>query len=254
MSSRTAGSLIQLGKELRTQRPGITLGFGRNDSDSDHDFYSVRDAKGYGVVRAVDIMGAGADYDRLAANLAAKLGKHPAMGHGAYVIHKQKIISTDRLGEGWRGMEDRGTATANHFDHVHVSVASAQGGYDYKGKWGALFGGSGTGAAPTPGDPSADLVSTTATNDNVPTSAVAAHDAANGGNGGAQPAADKGDGSDSVFGLPDVKELVAIGAALGLGVVLVVVGAARVAKPTTDAISKDAQSAALTVATRGAVK
>jgi hypothetical protein len=34
-----------------------------------------------------------------------------------YVIYRQRI----NLGEGWRGMEDRGSITQNHFDHVHVS-------------------------------------------------------------------------------------------------------------------------------------
>ena len=39
-----------------------------------------------------------------------------------YVIHAQQIWSVDRSGEGWRYMEDRGSTTANHYDHVHVSV------------------------------------------------------------------------------------------------------------------------------------
>lgn len=38
------------------------------------------------------------------------------------VIYAQKIWTVQRSGEGWRGMSDRGSATANHFDHVHVSV------------------------------------------------------------------------------------------------------------------------------------
>ena len=33
-----------------------------------------------------------------------------------------------RSGEGWRGMSDRGNATANHFDHVHISVYGNSGG------------------------------------------------------------------------------------------------------------------------------
>ncbi|MDR6172802.1 uncharacterized protein YraI [Nocardioides zeae] len=39
-----------------------------------------------------------------------------------YVIYEQKIWSVDRSSEGWRPMEDRGSDTANHYDHVHVSV------------------------------------------------------------------------------------------------------------------------------------
>ena len=37
------------------------------------------------------------------------------------VIHAQKIWTTQRAGDGWRGMSDRGSATANHYDHVHLS-------------------------------------------------------------------------------------------------------------------------------------
>ncbi|GLZ03133.1 hypothetical protein Acsp03_06000 [Actinomadura sp. NBRC 104412] len=38
-----------------------------------------------------------------------------------YVIWKQRIWDT-RTSGGWRAMEDRGSITQNHFDHVHVSV------------------------------------------------------------------------------------------------------------------------------------
>ncbi len=40
----------------------------------------------------------------------------------SYLIYSQQIWSVERSGEGWRGMEDRGSTTANHYDHVHVSV------------------------------------------------------------------------------------------------------------------------------------
>ncbi|TDC45261.1 hypothetical protein E1281_30960 [Actinomadura sp. KC345] len=38
-----------------------------------------------------------------------------------YIIWKQRIYDF-RGGGGWDSMEDRGSITANHFDHVHVSV------------------------------------------------------------------------------------------------------------------------------------
>lgn len=38
------------------------------------------------------------------------------------VIFNQQIWTTQRSSEGWRSMEDRGSPTANHMDHVHVSV------------------------------------------------------------------------------------------------------------------------------------
>lgn len=40
----------------------------------------------------------------------------------SYVIHARNIWSVQRAAEGWRGMEDRGSTTANHFDHVHVTT------------------------------------------------------------------------------------------------------------------------------------
>lgn len=38
-----------------------------------------------------------------------------------YVIWDQKIWNVDRAAEGWRPMPDRGSETANHLDHNHVS-------------------------------------------------------------------------------------------------------------------------------------
>ena len=39
-----------------------------------------------------------------------------------YIIWQQRIWSTNRTGEGWRPMADRGSATQNHRDHVHINV------------------------------------------------------------------------------------------------------------------------------------
>jgi hypothetical protein len=38
------------------------------------------------------------------------------------VIYSQRIWTVQRGSEGWRSMSDRGSRTANHYDHVHVSV------------------------------------------------------------------------------------------------------------------------------------
>ncbi len=38
------------------------------------------------------------------------------------VIHAQQIWTVQRSSEGWRWMADRGSATANHYDHVHILV------------------------------------------------------------------------------------------------------------------------------------
>lgn len=40
----------------------------------------------------------------------------------SYVIYSQHIWSVERSGEGWRPMSDRGSTTANHYDHVHVTT------------------------------------------------------------------------------------------------------------------------------------
>ena len=41
----------------------------------------------------------------------------------AGIIWSQRIWTLQRSNEGWRPMEDRGSATANHYDHVHVLVS-----------------------------------------------------------------------------------------------------------------------------------
>jgi hypothetical protein len=38
------------------------------------------------------------------------------------VIWRQRIWTQERAAEGWRPMADRGSVTANHYDHVHSSV------------------------------------------------------------------------------------------------------------------------------------
>lgn len=44
------------------------------------------------------------------------------------VIWSQQIWTVERADDGWRWMEDRGSATANHYDHVHVTVYGNAGG------------------------------------------------------------------------------------------------------------------------------
>lgn len=68
--------------------------------------------------KAVDIMISGAegwDVANFVRANASSLGV-------SYVIYSQRIWSVQRSGEGWRSMEDRGSITANHYDHVHVST------------------------------------------------------------------------------------------------------------------------------------
>ena len=67
---------------------------------------------------AIDIMVSGARGQQVADFVRAN---YSALGVN-YVIHAQHIWSVDRSAEGWRWMEDRGSITANHYDHVHVTT------------------------------------------------------------------------------------------------------------------------------------
>lgn len=73
------------------------------------------DAGDHGSGNAVDIMCDTGNGDAIADFLLA----HAAEFNINYVIWKQRIAYP---GGGWSFMEDRGSATANHYDHVHVSV------------------------------------------------------------------------------------------------------------------------------------
>jgi hypothetical protein len=72
----------------------------------------------HGEGRAIDIMTSGATGWEIAEFLRANSS---ALGI-EYLIYSQKIWSVERSGEGWRAMSDRGSTTANHYDHVHVTV------------------------------------------------------------------------------------------------------------------------------------
>jgi uncharacterized protein YgiM (DUF1202 family) len=67
--------------------------------------------------RALDVMVSGA-----AGQEVANWARANASALGiTEVIHAQRIWTTQLAGDGWRGMSDRGSATANHYDHVHLS-------------------------------------------------------------------------------------------------------------------------------------
>ncbi len=72
----------------------------------------------HGQGRAIDIMTTGETGWAVANFLRAN---YSALGI-EYIIFSQNIWSVERGGEGWRGMSDRGSTTANHYDHVHVTV------------------------------------------------------------------------------------------------------------------------------------
>lgn len=59
--------------------------------------------------------------------IAAFAMKHAAELGVSEVIYRQRIWTVQRAGEGWRPMSDRGSPTANHMDHVHVTTYGSSG-------------------------------------------------------------------------------------------------------------------------------
>jgi hypothetical protein len=76
------------------------------------------DSGEHGQGLALDIMVSGATGDQIAEFVRANSG---ALGVSE-VLWAQQIWTVERGSEGWRPLEDRGSATANHYDHVHVTV------------------------------------------------------------------------------------------------------------------------------------
>jgi len=69
--------------------------------------------------QAIDFMVPNADVGQ---KLADYLYAHRAELDLFDIIWSQTIWTTERASEGFRSMEDRGSPTANHFDHVHIMV------------------------------------------------------------------------------------------------------------------------------------
>jgi hypothetical protein len=69
--------------------------------------------------RALDIMNSDV---ALGNEIADYLRAHASELDIFDVIWRQRIWTSQRAGDGWRSMPNRGSATANHMDHVHVAV------------------------------------------------------------------------------------------------------------------------------------
>lgn len=89
-----------------------------------HNFPQITSYGGYaprgehGGGQAIDIMVS----DDTGTQIAEFLRAHAAELNLYDIIWRQRIWTQERSGEGWRYMSDRGSATANHYDHVHVMV------------------------------------------------------------------------------------------------------------------------------------
>lgn len=133
MTWRAAYSLNVLRDEIDVLAPDrSTLSDGTVGDLSHSARPSDHNPNAAGVVRARDIThdpANGCDCNALTAEIARLLGNHPALGSGAYLIWRRRIISTDRLAEGWRTY----TGSNPHDKHMHVSVGTR--GYDDLSPW-----------------------------------------------------------------------------------------------------------------------
>jgi hypothetical protein len=100
---------IRVHRAICAKFPSVTAygGVRAGDTGSEH-------ATGH----ALDIMVTGSMGQEIADWLHAN---YKALGV-SQLIWEQHIWTVQRSSEGWRAMPDRGSITANHYDHVHVSV------------------------------------------------------------------------------------------------------------------------------------
>jgi hypothetical protein len=135
MTWRLARSLETLRDEINAAAPTRSKASDGTIGDTAHSSRaSDHNPNSAGVVRAMDVTDDKPTFsaDALANAVAGLLGKHPALGSGAYVIWNWRIVSTDRLREGWRPY----SGSNGHTKHVHISVATAASGYDSTAPWG----------------------------------------------------------------------------------------------------------------------
>ena len=107
VESGLMASTVKVYRAVCAAFPQVSSWGGRSGSGGDH-----------GSGHALDIMCTGSLGDAIAAYVRSHAGQLGV----SYVIWSQHIWSVERGSEGWRTMPDRGSVTANHYDHVHVSV------------------------------------------------------------------------------------------------------------------------------------
>lgn len=106
VASGVSPNIVAVHEAVCADFPEITI-YGTFRSDGEHS---------QGI--AVDIMVSGERGWEVAEFVRAN---YAALGV-SYIIYSQNIWSVERSGEGWRPMSDRGSSTANHYDHVHVTT------------------------------------------------------------------------------------------------------------------------------------
>ncbi len=87
--------------------------------------YRSGDGGAHGDGRAVDVMISSSEQGD---QIAAWVRQNYQVLGVSEIIWSQQIWTVERSSEGWRWMEDRGSTTANHYDHVHITVYGDSGG------------------------------------------------------------------------------------------------------------------------------
>ena len=105
---------IRVHRAVCAEFPGVTSYGGLRSGGGEH-------SQG----RALDIMVPSSSLGDAIAAFARE--NYRALGVSE-VIWSQRIWTVERGSEGWRWMADRGSVTANHYDHVHVTVYGYSGG------------------------------------------------------------------------------------------------------------------------------
>jgi len=97
--------------------PFSTIGCYRPGSDGEHPLGRACDfmLSSGGVMPTASAIQKGYDIAAWAQANASRLGI-------MYIIYRQRIWDVRMASSGWVPMENRGSITANHYDHVHISV------------------------------------------------------------------------------------------------------------------------------------
>jgi hypothetical protein len=106
VESGVSPNIVKVHEAVCAEFPDITV-YGTFRGDGEH-------AQGL----AVDIMVSGEEGYQVA-EFVRKYYQELGVN---YIIYSQRIWSVERSSEGWRAMSDRGSTTANHYDHVHVTT------------------------------------------------------------------------------------------------------------------------------------
>ena len=115
--SISSGIESHLTSNARSVYRAVCAAFG--GSVSSFGGYRAGDGGDHGSGRAVDIMVSGEP----GWDIARYVQTHSRELDVAYVIYEQQIWMAGNSTSQWKTMQDRGSRTANHYDHVHVSVS-----------------------------------------------------------------------------------------------------------------------------------